>query len=214
MSYKTKHQLYCVQGGVSEEEIADFLERTQGRYPGGDCGWEDVINGCRTDWEGRDADLRAVSQNWPQAVFALDTQGEDETGTSREYHWNGEVRLVHSSIPEFSPAMFQKSGDEAPEDQWEPGESIYPGLRARNLLDEALWNLNEGVGNNYPDDEDSDRLAPSLKAAVMKIIRTSSTQPCRHGYEDLADMSHDVMAGLPAAERIALREAINTPVQA
>ena len=219
MSYICQNEIHCTLGGVGARKIAEFLEAQHGPYPDGDASWKEVINRRRTDWKDRDGHLREISLNWPDAVFALDVLGEDGLDVSREYHRNGQCYTVWAKIPEFNPAMLgpDEPGESQPgesqtgEDRWDPAESIYQGLRAQNLLNEALWDLNDGVGNCYPDDEGVDRLAPSLKDTVMKVIRMSNTTSCPDGYHDLANLAHDVVTNLPESEQNALREAISGP---
>ena len=63
MSYKTRHELFCVQGDVKTSDITRFLEERNGRYRDVDTGWYDVINRHPADWKDRDEHLKAVSQN-------------------------------------------------------------------------------------------------------------------------------------------------------
>ena len=227
MSHKTRHELFCVQGNVETSDITRFLEERNGRYRDVDTGWHEVINRYPVDWKDRDEHLKAVSQNWPQAVFALNLQGEDGLDVTREYHHNGRSYTVELEMPPFDPGWLDGQAPAttaaaaaaaaaapapAQEDRWDPDASIYPGMRAQHLLNEALWDLNEGAGGNYPDGEELDGLAPSIRELVMREIRLSNLQPCRHDYDGLADMSHDVIAKLPEVELTALKDVINSPV--
>ena len=116
MSYRTSHQLICVQGDVEEQEIVRFVQEEYGPYPGHPSpDWHDVLNRHPTEWRERDRHLREISRNWPHAVFALDLQGEDEVEISREYHRNGASYARHWEAPGFDPSRLGETGEDAGE---------------------------------------------------------------------------------------------------
>ena len=223
MTYKSRHELMVVQGSVTPELVEKFLLEQNRQYPDGPADWCDVLNRYPTEWKDRDEQMLTVSRNWPQAVFSLDVQGEDELEITREYYGNGMSYTVQAEIPPFDPARLGRQAQEdhqedqpedhqedQPEDQWDPSTSICPGLRAQDLLNEALWDLEE-ANAEYPKDEQLDQLAPSLRSLVMQEIRLSNLQPCRREFQEMADMGHNVIAKLPIHEKNALQEAMRAP---
>ena len=206
MSYTCRHQLTIITGDPTEEDVAGALEERHGKRSEGNFDWYDVLNRYAVDWKDREEAMLEVSLRWPQAVFVLDVQGEDQTQSVREFYRNGRTYTAEPVVPEFDPSLLDagRGNREEREDRWVPDASIYAGLRARNVLDEALWDLNEG-GGNYPEEDEIDRLAPSLRTLVMREIRHSELLPCRHAQSELADMGHDVVRKLPEHEREALR---------
>ena len=101
--------------------------------------------------------------------------------------------------------------------QFNPNEPVFPALTAQEALNEALAHLMDRATEfpspqgEYPLDEEIDRLAPSLKGLVTKEIREQQLTPCNHAFGQLADLAHDIVAGLPQEETQALIDSMKAP---
>ena len=146
MSYTCRHQLTITTGDPTEEDVAGALEERDGERPEGNFDWYDVLNRYAVDWKDREEAMLEVSLRWPRAVLVLDVQGEDQTQSVREFYRNGKTYTAEPVVPEFDPSLLDagRGNREEREDRWVPDASIYAGLRARNVLDEALWDPQRG----------------------------------------------------------------------
>ena len=205
MSYKSSHALHCWQGDIGAEEITGFLEGEFGEYPGGDATWYDVLNRYRTDWKDRDEHMRALSLNWPWAVFALDIQGEDEPEVIREYHLGGGSYQTHPRMPDFDPDQLRRPdgepvdldyGDE-PMPAWHPRGSILRDNGLQSIWNLAAWNL---AGDASLSHEELDGLAPSLKKTIMALVWERETPACRHIRDEVETIARESVLLLPEEE--------------
>ena len=93
--------------------------------------------------------------------------------------------------------------------EFDSKEPVFLAMTAQEVVNEALAHLMDRACDQtpagtpqgeYPDEEEMDRLAPSLKAGVMREIREQELTPCNHAWSQMADLAYDVVAGLPEAE--------------
>ena len=98
-------------------------------------------------------------------------------------------------------------------EEYDQAQPLYPGVNAGEILDKVLRHLAPNYPSpNYPGEEETDPLAPSLKHIIVEQINEHPNPPvCAHMQNHLLNMSTDVIHSLPEEERKRLARAIGSP---
>ena len=114
-----------------------------------------------------------------------------------------------SHLPNITPE--EKTVTNDIHQEYDPQESIHPGMRARHALDEVLEDiafLPEDLEADFPEDDEVHRLAPSPEPLLAGDARQWDPEACIHMRHHLAVLSGSVRSKLPEPELRALRQAM------
>ena len=116
MSYRTEFSLK-VQDGPTTEDVARYLAEHQRleslaghRREDADT-WDALLTGgLPLAWYNEEACLKAVSRHWPEAVFTLRGNGDDQGDLWVKYFKGGRMQVesaVHWSPAPFDPELLR-----------------------------------------------------------------------------------------------------------
>ena len=118
MSYNTHFALTIQDGGPEIEYVArevtmlvDKTEPGSRRYEEGVAFWTGALAGDpETKWYERTETMTQISQMWPDTLFTLEGEGDEQGDVWIEYHFNGKVQKERQPEwvrPRFDPGALQ-----------------------------------------------------------------------------------------------------------
>ena len=109
MSYYTSYRLTW-DGEPSRQEITEHLAK-EGEYKDESPQiWLQMLDGDISKWSEYQHDLQGVSARWPNTLFTLHRDGENNNDLAYEYYLCGRVQICPAVITyaEFDPAKLQR----------------------------------------------------------------------------------------------------------
>ena len=117
MPYMTRYNLQWSQESPVVDEVATLIATLEHGTASKQSleetakHWRNILEGNKEDpWYNHQDHMTKVSQHWPQVLFTLKGNGEEQEDTWVEYHLSGRLQQATAELvyPPFEPALLQR----------------------------------------------------------------------------------------------------------